>query len=415
MKYLIFAVLSIFLVPTFRISDIPVRIEDFFFLFIVLSSHDLLKQARISFFLTRLLWLFLIINTLSLFVNILDGYVPVFQDLNTLFALFRNIIILWAGLVVGKSLVMSERKLLILVSIGAFYCSVVSIIQYFNLLGLGEQLYLFYGKEDNMQYGILRAIGVVSNPNYASFFQLIGLISLLCYGWPSKLSIQIYYLATLCLIVLSIFVTYSRTGLIGILFVFIGYSLLRRNFKILAAFSVVTIIVGLISYEAIIDSRFALMVDAGGNFDLTLNGRLDAIWQKRLQELYNSLLIGNGPGKGKVSSTQFENAIYDNSYLYLLITSGIIGTIAYLSFFYYELKYFYEIRLLSQMRSFVFIALLTGISLIFFITTDLARDVLFNSYFYFIVGVFLNFTKSKIHNANIPFNYHPDFELESRN
>lgn len=39
---------------------------------------------------------------------------------------------------------------------------------------MGAKIYLLYGAERGIKYGVSRAIGVFSNPNYASYFHGIG-------------------------------------------------------------------------------------------------------------------------------------------------------------------------------------------------------------------------------------------------
>ncbi len=102
---IIIVILSIFLVPTLSFSEIPIRIEDFFFIFIIIgaskgSINNILRKILIAKRLVQLLVLFFIAALISFYISVFQDYIPTIQDYNYLISLLRNIIILIAGLLV---------------------------------------------------------------------------------------------------------------------------------------------------------------------------------------------------------------------------------------------------------------------------------------------------------------------------
>src|SRR5690606_37650123 len=121
----------------------------------------------------------LVLIVLAYFITfsfqIFSGYVPVLQDMNTIFSLVRNIIIFYAGLTLGSTILANSNLIFLTLSIGFFISSIISIVQFYNIGGLGTVSYLLFGNERGVTYGINRVVGTMGNPNYAAFFQICGI------------------------------------------------------------------------------------------------------------------------------------------------------------------------------------------------------------------------------------------------
>lgn len=417
MKLLIFILLLIFLCPTLKVGGIPVRAEDLMFIglisaypiLLIKSFNDLIYGTLI-----KTLILFLISNIISLIIITLQGYSPELQDINSIFLIFRNIIILCAGMILGQKFDVPFYKLIILFSVGPLISSVVSIIQYFNLFGIAELLFLAFSSEERMLYGITRAVGILGNPNYAAFFQLSGFISLLCIPITKtkRIKYKFIYYAILLSCVLSILITFSRTGLITLVLIIFIYLIIQRKFKPLIILILLISFAVLNVNKLITDTRYSKIMENNGVLDETFGGRSTYIWGGKLAQFTESPFFGIGPAKDSKENTVFSTTIYDNSYIYLLVTCGLIGFLIMMVFFLAQIKYFYLIRRLHR-QLFVYIILLNIAIGIFFITTDLIKHVVFTSFFYFVIGIAITYIKKPVP-INGALNFDTDSQLEPR-
>jgi hypothetical protein len=372
--------------------------EDIFYIGVLLKmNHNsyLASMDKNEFKLIRLLLLFCISSALSLvFYSISTGYAIVSQDINSLFSLVKISLVFYISLWLGsKSKFKDANQLILILSGGLFISSILSIIQYLDIGGLGSYIFLLYGKEESMQYGISRSIGSIGNPNYAAFFHIIGLISL--FSLNVKKYYIIYYTA-IVLVVLSTILTFSRTGLIALLFVSFISLVYKKKYKALIMLYTLGVLVVIPNINYFIsNTRYAIIGGNNDTFDVTLNGRTDMIWSQKLQFFFENILLGIGSAKNEnaIGNNLFAFTVFDNSYLYLLVTAGIIGVIIYFSFIYVELTLFIEKKNYLSFNVKHFVILLHTNVLIFFITTDLIKNIYFISYFYFIIGVMISFYK----------------------
>lgn len=410
MKLLTFILLLIFLCPTLNVSGIPVRIEDLMFIGLVSAYPILLIKSfndPIYGTLIKILILFFISNIISLIIITLHGYSPGLQDINSILLIFRNIIILCAGIILGQRIHIAFYKLIILFLVGPLISSVISLIQYFNLFGIAELLFLAFSSEERMLYGITRAVGVFGNPNYAAFFQLSGFISLLCIPITKKIKYKFIYYSILLICALSILVTFSRTGLITLVLVIFIYFIIQRKFKSLLILILLLFFAILNIDKLITNTRYSTIIENDGVMDETLGGRSTYIWDGKLEQFAGSPFFGIGPAKDSKENTIFSTTIYDNSYIYLLVTCGLIGFLIMTIFFLAQIRYFYLVRRLHR-QLFVFIILLNIAIGVFFITTDLIKHVIFTSFFYFLIGMAITYIKK-----TEPTNGTPNFNTNS--
>ncbi|HNA75186.1 MAG: O-antigen ligase family protein [Saprospiraceae bacterium] len=400
---IIIVILSIFLVPTLSFSEIPIRIEDFFFIFIIIgaskgSINNILRKILIAKRLVQLLVLFFIAALISFYISVFQDYIPTIQDYNYLISLLRNIIILIAGLLVGRGLMVPPSKLLFLISLGIMGSSLLSLVQFFDIFNIAKSVSSFYGKLYHSEFGVTRATGTLGNPNYASFFQMIGFIVLLVTNQPKVKVLRFIKYVSLVLVATSVIVTFSRTGFFSLALIIFLYIVLNKKGKLLL-FSFFIIGFSIFKYSEIkVNARMADIFNERLQVDATLNGRVSLIWVERIDQFYKNLLFGNGTQRGSISTTIFSSTTFDNSFLFLLLTSGLIGLIIYLIFFYLEIAYFIKLWNSRYKIIYLFMIMLNALILIFFLTTDLLVNVSFTSYFYFIIGLLITYTNKVTRN-----------------
>ncbi|MCC6289112.1 MAG: O-antigen ligase family protein [Chitinophagaceae bacterium] len=348
------------------------------------------------------MFFFLVSNLVSLSWAILRGYTPSSADLNSLFSVFRNIIIIVAGLIFGKTLKVPFSKLLIVLSIGPLVSSVVSLIQYFNLFGLGTYAYLMFGKPEDILGGITRVVGIFGNPNYAAFFQIVGFASLICVTELKNPVAKLILWVGICLSVISVLLTFSRTGLIGIVLTFVVFLVLRKKIRVLV-FSVIMVMVVVIpNIPAIIsNTRYSAISEEDKTLDVTMGGRSDLIWGKKLEKFYSSPIFGTGPAKDDKSNTGFNTTLYDSSFFFLLVTTGAVGFLIMGVFLFFEIKYFYSVRNAFSNQVSIYFLLVNIPVLIFFVTSDLVANPVFSSFFYFSIGTFVSYAERLNSASNI--------------
>lgn len=377
----------------------PIRVEDIFFIGIMLFYREktipLLRAPQTRTLLIVLI-LYLITSLVSFFLSVFDGYSPVQQDFNSLFNLIRILIIFCSGVVLGKHLKLTTKNLLIILSLGAFFSAAISLVQYYNLLGLGKTFYIAYGDKKFISDGVGRAIGSLGNPNYASFFQLIGFIVLLILEWPKSTVFKLVRLIFLGLLFLSVFVTFSRTGLITILLVLVTYFYLKGKLK-LVFFCILTLFIIAINMSSLFsETRYSSIINKRGSVDMTLNGRVNLIWQEKIVSFLENPIWGEGTREGAKSKTLFSVVTFDNGFLYLLVANGIVGTIIYISFFFFQLKFFDRLKKTKLHELYLFIILFNLSTLIYFVTTDMPKAVIFMTYFYFMIGLLTTYSQSHL-------------------
>lgn len=420
MRLLFFTFLCIFLLPTLSIGGVPIRAEDLIFILLVIAYPHLLvsifSHNDTRFFL-KLLFFFFISSLISLSLSILGGYAPVLQDMNSLFSVFRNIVVLAAGMIIGARVNGAFSTILLMSLIGPFVSSLVSIMQYFDIGGLGERLFLLVSSEERMQYGIDRAVGLIGNPNYAGFVQLIGFIILLCIDPNIIKRFRILYVIILLIIILSVYVTFSRTALIAMILISLCYMILKRRFKLMIAIVAISLLaVPYILNNMMSETRYSRMADNDETIDVTMGGRSNLIWEKKMEQFAESPFFGIGSARDIQTTTEFESVTYDNSFILLLVTSGIIGTLIILIFFFQVQRYFWQYKNADNLNAlFLFICLINISVFLFFITTDLVKITFFTSFYYFIVGLGVTYVIGLNQNVEINENssdFNTDLELE---
>src|SRR5690606_1398035 len=113
---------------------------------------------------------------------------------------------------------------------GIIISCLLTVVQYFDLMGLGVKTYLIYGNEDRIEYGISRAIGTLGNPNYASYFHIIGFILALNIHIKSG-SDKILKIIFLVITFLGVILTFSRTGFLSLFLVWSMVLLFKNKIR----------------------------------------------------------------------------------------------------------------------------------------------------------------------------------------
>jgi O-antigen ligase len=390
-------ILLIYTVPTFNVGGIPIRIEDIIFVSLIIFFPKISIKYTKHLFL--LLFLSVIVSFLSITIQVFKGYIPILGDLNTIFSLLRNFVIFYSALKLGSNNDIDFNKLLICLSLGFFACAIVSILQFYDIGGLGTFFYLLYGKESGIEYGINRTVGVAGNPNYAAFYQLNGLICILCLKKTRNKYFLLIFLLLSIISILSVYLTFSRTGLISLLLIFITLLLYHRKYIWLISIGALVIIMLPFLDFLLINTRYEGLINSStqnqGGSILTLNGRLDGIWSQKMNFFYENPLFGISSAKGSISSTNFDTIIYDNSFLYLLVTGGIIGLIVNLLFNIKTIRLFQKTTDNNLKNFYKYIIILHVNIFIFYLTTDLFKAVQFTSFYFFATGILISQYKLK--------------------
>lgn len=407
MKLLLTTILIIFLLPTFNIAGIPIRVEDLIYIGIILRYPTLKTEKAKP--LIAILSLVVIAYCITFSIQIFSGYSPVIQDMNTLFSMARNIVIFYAALKFGQTIKCDINVLLLIISCGFFISSLVSIIQFHNIGGMGIKSYLLFGRESGIMYGINRTVGTVGNPNYAAFFQICGLIGILCLERMPKFYRSIIFPILISITVWSVYVTFSRTGLISMILIFLGFLIMKQKYKLLLFISFVAFLSFPLFGELLSGSRYEQVASNKSSELLTLNGRVNAIWSKKLEAFYENPLWGISASEAVHSDTSFDIAIFDNSFLYLLVISGLIGLIINLAFNIKIIAYF---KKSIKSNLFLYIVLLHINIFIFYLTTDLVKGVLFTSFYFLITGVFITYELSLNRKKNETTDFDSNIKLE---
>lgn len=390
-------VICIFIFPPLNVGGVPLRVEDFIFVCLIVFNYKnlsiILVDKEVQLFLL-LLFLFFTTNVISFIFSVSEGYKPVLGDLNHVMSHLRNIFVFCAGLIIGKRIGGDLNQVFFYLFFGLFLMSIVSVVQFYNLFGIGQQVYLMYGLEERLQYGITRAIGTVRNPNYASFFHLVALILLLVirvrkYNW-----LMLLYFLCLFIVLLSIVLTYSRTGLVAAFVVFCIYLYKINNIKIV----LISAVVGMMSMAYFLpdlnNSRLAVLLSDNEKFDYTFNSRLDAIWLQRVDRFLNNPFFGIGSQKASDSGTGFSTTTFDNVFLNILVINGVVGFIIYFVFLLTIIIFFKRFRDSDVRSVYLFILLFFSLIFLYFFTTDLNNNIYFTTFFYLITGSLIMYVKT---------------------
>ncbi len=296
-----------------------------------------------------LILLFFIINTIFLILNtkLLFAY-------NSFFYLVRLLIYLWSYpyflYVISKYPFKFLKRLLIF----SFFLNIF----YLLLFYLYPNLYLpFYDPHRGRLYGPL------FDPNLYAIIILTTSLFLLEYFFKSRSNRALFVLS---LSFLSIYLTYSRIGILSLFLIFIIYLFKTRNYLV-----VLTILgfIGLIISSPLYLSRFLFVEGHKTSFILRIQSYIEG------SLLFNKSIIPFGFNNIKiykyflVGATNNSASYTDSLILNLLLTGGVLNI-----FFLFLLLYFLYTTAKSSQSSVFLIPFLI-------VMTSLAFNTFFHPYF----------------------------------
>lgn len=394
--YLILALLIslIILSPQKEGLSLPVRLEDL--IVIILLYYFLIKykfKLKIDKVFKKIVFsfiLFIVINFLALGYSIIEGYQGSIRDINTIFLYIKSLIFLLGGYLICYSLKeINNNKVILIFCIAIFISSFLAIVQYYDIAGLRDAAYFLY---DDGSYKISRAIGAIGNPNYAAYYHGLGFLILLTYE-TNSIKAAVTKFALTSILFVSVVITYSRTGILALLISWIFFLFSNKKFKELSVGLLIGLLIVLYYLDDLVEgTRFEIILSGeGGGTISNFGNRSDSIWSSKFEQFFMNPLIGSGPQKETLSTTTFNSTLYDNSYLLLLVTSGIIGFTAYFYIFY---KVIYHEIFGIKSNKYIYKGVLTTIclyTLLFYLTVDLVWNVKFVSYFYLLIGFYMRY------------------------
>lgn len=388
---------SIFFVPTFNFIGIPIRIEDFLIIWMLIAFGNEIKMKDKHFtLLIKFLIIFIFFNLVSISIYKLEGYNISFRDLNTVLLYLKSMVVLYVGYIMARKFeYTSDNSILLPICIVLGLSSLVAMVQYFDLLNMGREMYLIYGNEDHIKYGVTRAVGTLSNPNHAAYYHGVGFVlSLNLFAQTKWGKFLKYILVLFCL--LGVLLTFSRTGMAALFIVWFAVLILQKKVKAVVAISMMLLVIYVFFIDKIVEgTRFAIILQQDSMGLTSFGNRSTLIWNIRLEDFFIHPFFGIGPAKSLESGTIYGSTIYDNTYFLLLITSGLVGFVFYTLFIFSSLIYFIKNNIGQASRlNIAYIGVLI-FTLVFFISTDLIWDIKFVSFFYLMLGIFCAVYTSK--------------------
>lgn len=358
--------------------DIAVFIIVFFGIgkLIISKKFDVLYKDKIFKFAV----LFFLIGFASLLFNL--GILKIEEFLSSLLYSLRFILYALIFIIIkNTSRAFSNKMIYLLIGTGG------------TILFLGFIQYFFYSNLRNLYYlgwddHLYRLFSTFLDPNFAaSFFVLfiILLFGIFSYFLNNKKRIRTILTAILILLTfISIYLTFSRSGLIMFFSSIFVFLILVKKLKWIFVFIFVYLIFSALSSKSFNVENINPFRIASS--EARLNSVKDAI-----QIIVKNPILGVGFNSYKYAQIRYglrrqENALLshadagtDNSFLFVLATTGIIGFLAYIYFLYRIFKGAYSKykssvkKSLSYYLSITVIASLVGI---------IANAMFINSLFY---------------------------------
>lgn len=319
----------------FTINDISIAI----LVTCWLITH-LLKRKKISAkSLTKQIFIFAGIGFLSLVIN--NRFLSQQEFVVSSLYLLRWIVYAGVYFVVSEFDFKFKRKSLFLITVVGFLIVVIGYLQYFLYPNLRN---LYYAGWDEHLY---RMFSTFLDPNFAAtFFVLFFLLvaGLFFDYFKNRKMGKLLILGTIGILTLgAIFLTYSRSGLLMLFFsvlIFLILNKLRRWIIAAALILIVSIVLSprafqtegtnvlriVSSHERVQSAQHALTIFKDYPlFGVGFNA-------------YRYTQIRYGYLKGDKSLVSHAGSGTDNSFLFVLVTSGIAGLISYLYIWYRALK-----------------------------------------------------------------------------
>jgi O-antigen ligase len=238
----------------------------------------------------------------------------------------------------------SSRSFFRFIGVIGVVCGTLSVIQYYNALGLNSWFLRMYRDIIFDEYvsnfvlegGVRRVIGTSGNPNNWAF--LLATISLLLAG-RIVLAARLRWLPLLAFTLLALLMTGSRSNLIGFLagllaMLAVAVALHRQRRPVAAivggaAILLVLSLVFLAYTESMAQDPQRFTTDRIGSF----LSRIE-VWRSTLTEYKSDFLLGRGPNKA-ARRIGFRDAssyhVRDNIFIAIFAQFGMIGVLLFLA------------------------------------------------------------------------------------
>ncbi|CEA00467.1 hypothetical protein BN1048_00969 [Jeotgalicoccus saudimassiliensis] len=278
------------------------------------------------------------------------------------------------------------------------FISIIAIFQYFKFININEVLALVYGSsiqlvvsEKYESLNLFRAGSVFLNPNSFAKFILLFISIYICFIFKSSVISKLLKLLSFALIISSLILTGSRTGLIiliGILTIYALYSFGKKRVefskKRILLTNVIIIVLTFISIFMInrIDLNTIRFLSFSENYEGSLDYKFESFMVMLNQFDWFNVLIGVGPFESDIRYL----TLIDWDIGYLIIFYGVIGILIYLLFLFliFKSNYFYRTNK-------IFIILIFTVLILFSFT----GGTFFNIRFFplFLLLIFTNFER----------------------
>ena len=357
-----FYVIFVFISPSFKLfGAIPFRIDDgiLLLLMVVLLTG---AQTETYFFgmlkssvVIKLLLLIAVATFWGSAVGLFKyDYVQGFSDYMDYFYYIRLILVLLVSGTLFRFKIICYREIINCIILCLFLNGIVGLFQYFNLFNFPEITVQLYRGSDPKTYAEImqssrsfrRVFGTIGNPNYYGCFQsLLLLLSIDKMLMQRKGLLGNLVLALFAAV--TFMISFSRTSLVALMFGLAVSPLLllqRRTsgkwLRVILLGSILAVVVLFFVPDEIMagfNARVLAMFAQGGAQLTSISGRIK-MWIPALDLIVQSPLLGYGPANGLLGTT------YDNSYLSVLLRSGVIGLLFWGVLGIYLLRWWLNIR-----------------------------------------------------------------------
>lgn len=316
-------VVMLFLLPIQRF-ELPLNMEVVdpwnFLLFFVIWVYVLKQKKMLSFPYILPWWLIILANLISLFSanNVIAGLIAILQEVY-LYAWFLVLVLAFDLLNEKRTKTFLKFWLWITVLHGVFLIAQFISPEFLKTTTAFVSKYQASGSP--------RPLGLMTNPNMAANFQLLGIVPLLLLG-RVKNGIPVGIL-----LVFSVFVTGSLGASIAVLVAFVVVTLcllvfsshIKYRFWTVVFFLVTLAIIGILGYLLI-----NVRPDFVNRFDFILYGRFDDSLAKRTLIWQEGMRISSGRflgiGVGNFKDSTFGVGVH-NDLMAFWVERGILGVI----------------------------------------------------------------------------------------
>lgn len=364
----------------FNIGSISFSLNDLIVLIIGLSMIPRLKEISQKSFLGKPIIIFLAVSVVSLIVNIFN-----YSFVNVLVSFMY--IVRWASYSFLYFFLIWQSK----ESVNKFRNFLI--IPIFVVLFIGALQFIFYQNLRNLYYlgwdeHLYRLFSSFLDPNFAAAFLSLSLIFLiyLSIQYFNEKKYLIFTILSLISIVnfVEIFLTYSRSGLIMLVVSLVAYLVLSKKVKFI-------IILIFLFFAMVIFSPKSFSTEGTNIFRFfSAEARIQSA-QVAISIIERNPVIGVGFNAYRYAQNRYgylmgidwqtthSGAGTDNSFLFVLATTGFIGLVSYV-YLIYKMLYLGKLKMKEEKFAIVFISILLGV---------IVNSLFINSLFYVYIMEFI--------------------------